>query len=58
MHMYCAHQQWLLAPEIDYVLLGGEGDFLLVRAAIARDHSSAEVVENYSGPSNQQHALE
>ena len=43
MHMYCAHQQWLLAPEIDY--LGGVGDFLLVRAEIARDCPRAEVVE-------------
>ena len=43
MHMYCAHRQWLLAPEVDY--FGGEEDFLLVRAEIARDRPRAEVVQ-------------
>ena len=46
MHMYCAHQQWLLASEIDYSFgFWREGDFLLVKAKIARDRSRAEVVQ-------------
>ena len=48
MHMYCAHQQWLIAPEIDY--FGEVGDSLLVRAEIARDRHRAEVVEDSLRP--------
>ena len=46
--MYCAHQQWLIAPEIDY--FGGEGDSLLVRAEIARDRPRVEVVQDSLRP--------
>ena len=46
--MYCAHQQWLIAPEIDY--FWGEGDSLLVRAEIARDRPRVEVFEDSLRP--------
>ena len=41
MHMYCAHQQWLIAPEIDYFF--GERE-IPSRAEIARDRPKSTAV--------------
>ena len=54
--MYCAHQEWLIAPEID--IFWGEGDSLLFRVEIARYRPRAEVEEDSLRPSNQQDALD